>query len=224
MKSLFFIFGLTFVLNTSVVGAVNCSPHNQEDIINERNSASIQDIYDVVFEADYSKNIYFSDEITERSINRLISRVNKVIEDYPGENVNITITLGSGGGNLNETLRAIKEIKILNAQSNVQIDTKVTSANSCESACTLLFLAGHKRLASQRAQFGFHSPNFVRGNRGERTRDEIEELYRSIWLREIRKVDPTAANLIDDNQYLYDDHMSMVRGSQLNTGYVTDLL
>ncbi len=224
MKSLLYIIGLTFVLHTSVFGAVDCSLENQQEIISDRSSASIQDIYDVVFEADISKKIYFSDQITERSINRLLKRIRKVIDENRDENINITITLASGGGDINQTLRGIRAIKGLNSLSNVQIDTKVTSSNTCESACTILFLAGQQRYASQRAQFGFHSPHFERGDRGERTRDEIEEIYRSIWLDEIRKVDAVSANLIHDNEYLYDARMSMVRGSELNHGYVTDLL
>lgn len=215
---------MAFYSSQNLLASYDCESIQNTDVLGYNNSSTISNILDVVFEADVSKNIYFSGEINESSVNRLIKRLNKLIEDNPNQDLSITITLDSGGGNVNESLRAIREIQRLNRNPLVQIDTKVGSFNSCESSCTLLFTAGHKRIASERTKFGFHSPKFVRGDRGDRSREDIENLYREIWLKQIRAVDPTAAAMIKDHEYLLDYDMSYVRARELTTGYVTDLL
>lgn len=224
MKTAFLILFLVFVSTQFTHAAVDCQTINQQDVLGVSHSTTISDIMDVAFDADISEKIFFSGEINKSSVDRLIKRLNKYMNLHPNQDLNITITLDSGGGNVNEALRAIREIDRLNRRPMIQIDTKVGSHNSCESACTLLFTAGEKRYASERSKFGFHSPKFVRGDRGDRSRADIEELYRKIWLKQIRSVDNTAAQMIQDHEYLLDYNMSYVRARELTTGYVTDLL
>ncbi|PIP90340.1 MAG: hypothetical protein COW01_02725 [Bdellovibrionales bacterium CG12_big_fil_rev_8_21_14_0_65_38_15] len=224
MKTAFLILFLVFISSRITHAAVDCQTINQQDVLGVSHSATISNIFDVAFEADLSEKILFSGEINKSSVDRLIRRINKYLAQHPNQDLNITITLDSGGGNVNEALRAIREIDRLNRKPMIQIDTKVGSHNSCESACTLLFTAGEKRYASERAKFGFHSPKFVRGDRGDRSRADIEDLYRRLWLKQIRSVDTTAAQMIQDHEYLLDYDMSYVRARELTTGYVTDLL
>lgn len=224
MKAAFLILFMIFISSQVTHAAVDCQTINQQEVLGVNHSASITNIMDLVFEADVSEKIFFSGEITKSSVDRLIKRIDKYIDQHPNQDLSITITLDSGGGNVNEALRAIREINRLNRNPMIQIDTKVGSRNSCESACTLLFTAGHKRFASERSKFGFHSPKFVSGDRGELTRDDIEDLYRRLWLKQIRSVDSTAAQMIQDHEYLLDYGMSYVRARELTTGYVTDLL
>ncbi len=224
MKTAFLILFMIFISSQVTHAAVDCQTINQQEVLGVNHSASITNIMDVAFDADISEKIFFSGEINKSGVDRLIKRLNKYLDLHPNQDLNITITLDSGGGNVNEALRAIREIDRLNRRPMIQIDTKVGSHNSCESACTLLFTAGEKRYASERAKFGFHSPKFVRGDRGDRSRADIEEHYRKIWLKQIRSVDTTAAQMIQDHEYLQDYSMSYVRARELTTGYVTDLL
>lgn len=224
MKTAFLILFLVFVSTQFTHAAVDCQTINQQDVLGVSHSTTISDIMDVAFDADISEKIFFSGEINKSSVDRLIKRLDKYLDLHPNQDLNITITLDSGGGNVNEALRAIREIDRLNRRPMIQIDTKVGSHNSCESACTLLYTAGEKRYASERSKFGFHSPKFVSGDRGDRSRADIEELYRKIWLKQIRSVDNTAAQMIQDHEYLLDYNMSYVRARELTTGYVTDLL
>jgi ATP-dependent protease ClpP protease subunit len=62
------------------------------------------------------------------------------------------LILNSHGGRILEALAMVDLIKAR------QIDTRVVE--NCESACTLLFLAGHERSASPLAAIGFHQPDF----------------------------------------------------------------
>ena len=106
----------------------------------------------------------------------------------------------------------------------IDIHTKVNSYSDCESACTLLFTAGEKRLASRYSRFGFHSPKFQSGPLGGLTAHDIEERYRRIWLEYVAKVDPASALMIESRQYLLDHDMSYVEADELASGYVTALL
>jgi ATP-dependent protease ClpP protease subunit len=63
-----------------------------------------------------------------------------------------TLTLNSHGGRIMEALAMADLIRTRN------LDTRVIE--DCESACTLLFLAGHERSASPLAAIGFHQPDF----------------------------------------------------------------
>lgn len=168
--------------------------------------------------------INFSDEITPSSIDSLLKRINKTIEKNKGNQIEITLNLGSGGGNINETIRAINVIRELNKDPLITINTKVSGWGSCESACTILYTAGEKRIASKNSQFGFHSPKFQSGDKQGMTRKEIEERYRRIWLGYISGVDANSATIIKDRRYLLDYEMSYMSGRDLTSGYVTDLI
>ena len=224
MKTAFLILFLAFISSQISHAAVNCQTINQQNILSQTATDTISNLVEVAYEADVTKNIKFSGEITKYSIDKLIKRINNSIDEHANEDINIIITLDSGGGNVNESLRAIREIRRLNRNPMIQIDTRVGTFNSCESSCTLLFTAGHKRMASERAKFGFHSPKFVRGDRGEMTRDDVENHYREIWLKQIYNIDPVASTMIRDHEYLLDYDMSYVRARELTTGYVTDLI
>lgn len=62
------------------------------------------------------------------------------------------LLLNSHGGRILEALAMADQIKAR------RLNTRVVE--NCESACTLLFLAGAERSASPLAQIGFHQPNF----------------------------------------------------------------
>lgn len=63
-----------------------------------------------------------------------------------------TLILNSHGGRIMEALAMVDLIKAR------KLDTRVVE--NCESACTLLFLAGRERSASPLASIGFHQPDF----------------------------------------------------------------
>ena len=62
------------------------------------------------------------------------------------------LTLNSHGGRILEALAMVDLIKARKLDTNV--------VQNCESACTLLFLAGAERTASTLAEIGFHQPDF----------------------------------------------------------------
>lgn len=181
----------------------------------------IETLLDVV---ETKTKLSFSGYISKSSISRLIKKIDKAVAKNRGTKQIITISLSSGGGNINEAIRAIQHIRNLNNDPLIEINTKVSSYSDCESACTILFTAGEKRLASERSEFGFHSPKLEKGKIEGMTRNEIEERYRQIWLRYIAMVDQTVAARVESSRYLYDDDMSYISGRDLATGYVTDFL
>jgi hypothetical protein len=168
--------------------------------------------------------VSFSGEITKYSIDRLIKNLDRTIKKQSGTKQEITINLDSGGGNINETIRALQYIRELNRDPLLTIHTKVSRYSSCESACTILFTAGEKRFASERSQFGFHSPKYEKGKLVNITKKEVEERYRKIWLNYVRDVDEAVALEIDHRGYLLRPEMSYMNGKSLNTGYVTDII
>jgi len=168
--------------------------------------------------------IGFSSAIDKDSIDRLIKNIEKAMTKNTTRPLEIILDLGSGGGDINQTIRALNYIRQINTTPDIEIDTKVGSWSSCESACTILFTAGKKRLAGERASFGFHSPKFQRGDRNGVSISEIETRYRRIWLDYVTQVDPVVANEIELKRYLMDEEMSYMSGRELHTGYVTDLL
>lgn len=58
-----------------------------------------------------TSKLYFSGEITKSSIDRLLKRLDKAIAENKADQKEIIITLDSGGGNINETIRAINRIR-----------------------------------------------------------------------------------------------------------------
>lgn len=202
------------VLSLNASANLNCSEENDLNAFNQ----SIQEVLPKVEE-----KLSFRDEITASSIDSLLRKIDKVVQKHKGSQLVITLSLDSGGGNINETIRAINKIRELNNDPLIEINTKV-SYGSCESACTMLYTAGEKRLATKHAQFGFHSPKFQSGNKGTLTKRDIEERYRRIWLGYISGVDQNAATIIKDRRYLMDEEMSYMSGKELNHGYVTEII
>lgn len=168
--------------------------------------------------------IGFSSEINKSSMDRLIKDIDKAMTKNTERPLEIVLDLGSGGGDINQTIRALNYIRQINTTADVQINTRVGSWSSCESACTILYTAGKKRFAAERASFGFHSPKFERGDREGISIKDIEEKYRKIWLGYVSQVDPVVASEIELKHYLMDPEMSYMSGRELHTGYVTDLL
>lgn len=168
--------------------------------------------------------IGFSSAIDKSSIDRLIKNIDKAMTKNQARPLEIVLDLGSGGGDINQTIRALNYIRQINTTPDIEINTKVGGWSSCESACTILFTAGKKRFADERASFGFHSPKFQRGDKNGLTVKEIETRYRRIWLDYVTQVDPVVANEIELKRYLMDEEMSYMSGRELHTGYVTDLL
>lgn len=168
--------------------------------------------------------VTFTSQITKSSMDRLIKDFEKAMTKNEERPLTITLNLGSGGGDINQTIRVINYIRQINTTPDITINTSVGSWSSCESACTLLYTAGKKRFAAERAQFGFHSPKFQKGDRGGLTIRQVEDHYRKVWLNYVAMVDPVVANEIQIRKFLMDDEMSYMSGRDLNTGYVTDLL
>lgn len=184
------------------------------------------DLLELVQKFDHKKKetITFTDAITPESINKLIAKIEKVISKNQESGVEITLLLESLGGDVNHTLRAVKFIREMNQNPAVTINTKVMPRKTCESACTILFTAGEKRIAGSKALFGFHAPKIVKGDLGKYTKEEVEDIYRKIWLNSISEVDPYASHFIEANDYLMFSRMRYLAGKELNTGYVTDIL
>lgn len=206
------VLGMTFNV---VVADVHCPEDydvNQVDALLE------------VVENRVVSKVSFNGEITKSSIDSLIKRIDKAIAKNTGTMKEIIIDLDSGGGNINEAIRAINYIRKLNRDPAIEMHTKVSSYSDCESACTILYTAGEKRFASRSSKFGFHSPKFESGNKAGMTKREIEERYRKIWLNYVSAVDPAASANIDSRRYLLDEEMSYISGRDLNTGYVTDFI
>ena len=105
---------------------------------------------------------------------------------------------------------------------DVKIHTKVSWGN-CESACTVLFTAGEKRIASRRSRFGFHTPAIQSYIPEGTSRDEILTDARRLWIYAIAKVDVQVASMIESKGYLFDEDFTYIDADELDTGYVTVL-
>lgn len=172
-----------------------------------------------------AKTINFSRSITPSSIDRLLKQIDDIKAKYQGQEkpFEVIISLNSPGGDINHTIRAVGRIRNLNQSQDLQIHTKVSAYSSCESACTILFTAGKIRYASERASFGFHSPDYKKGNRGGRSIKEIENIFREIWLGQIAVVDPEVSERLRSEGLLEDDRMSYIPARELTSGYVNRL-
>ncbi len=214
---------MSLLLSFGAFAQVDCRDVSELVEVTGYSHTNVLDVLDAVDAIEPSKVSFFG-EITKSSIDRLIRKIDRALEENQAQQKEIVINLDSTGGDINHAIRAVRRIRALNREPNIIIHTKVTAHNSCESACTILYTAGEKRFASKRAKFGFHSPKFVRGEVDGMTSDEIEEIFREKWLGYVRAIDQTAASTIDSNRYLYSDRMSYMRGEELETGYVTDRL
>lgn len=171
-----------------------------------------------------AKEIYFRGSINPDSISTLerniIEKINSLTEDQ--ERV-ITIILGSGGGNIPIAINFVRKVRRISAEYNVQIDTQV-NYERCESACTILFTAGHRRIARKKSYFGFHSPSIDKEDIPQgRNKDELLEWARTHWLDAIAAVDNQLPQRIKERELLYKMGMTYLRGKDLTTGYVNTI-
>lgn len=175
------------------------------------------------FSALSSSKVSFNGEITKHSIvsleKRIIKAANKI---KPGKAREIIINLDSGGGDLQAANRFVGTAKRLSVTHDVKIHTRV-SWGSCESACTVLFTAGEKRIASRRSSFGFHTPAIKSRIPHGTSRDEILTMARQLWINAIARVDYQVASMVESKGYLFDQDFTYVSADELDTGYVTVL-
>lgn len=168
-----------------------------------------------------ASHVSFWQEITPDSMNKLVRNIEKATSKLkPTDERVIVIDLSSGGGNLYAAFKFVNDTPALESRLGIEIDTRVSS--TCESACTVLYTAGRKRLARRGASFGFHSPAIAsRVPRGV-SRSAVLESARARWLAAISRVDAALAYEIDRRNLLMDEEMSYVSGRSLDGGYVTN--
>lgn len=177
----------------------------------------------ISFSALAERRVYFSSEITQRSIDRLESSIVKQSQKLKeNEERIVVVDLDSGGGNIQEAIRFVRDVYRLSLENRIEINTRIRNG-SCESACTIMFTAGEKRIASKYARFGFHTPKLESRVPAGRTKNEILEWARSLWLDAISRVDTEASYRIREKELLYSSEMIYLSGKELNTGYVNTL-
>lgn len=177
-----------------------------------------------LYAKDKTINIRFATSVTKRSINSLIKRVEKAIAKSKSDFKEVIISLDSPGGDIVQAIRAVDYMRSRSMANDIAIHTKVLSVNDCESSCTILFTGGEKRFAGKNAKFGFHSPNYVSGTVNNLTPEQIENLFRKKWIEQISSVDQIVAERIEHDRLLKEDSMSYLDATELQTGYVTDIL
>ncbi len=168
-----------------------------------------------------ASHVSFRRDITPATLSSLVKDIEKAsLKIKPDQERVVVIDLSSGGGDLNAAFKFVNETPVLEARLGIEIDTRVTS--TCESACTVLYTAGRKRIARKGASFGFHSPAIAsRVPRGI-SRSAILEYARTRWLAAVTKVDPALAYEIDRRNLLNDEEMTYLSGRTLDGGYVTE--
>jgi hypothetical protein len=167
--------------------------------------------------------VFFSSEITARSLQLLEKRMIKTINKMQPQDPRILIIdLASRGGNLQEATSFVSRMNEFASLYNVQIDTRVKSS-TCESACTVMFTAGHKRYASKNSRFGFHSPQIRSGLGPDQSAEEVLEWARNMWLDAIARVDPQVSYQIINERLLYSNEMIYLKGKDLTSGFVNSL-
>lgn len=169
------------------------------------------------------ERVAFSKEITERSIKSLEKSILKKIKKIkPDENRVLVIDLASNGGDIQAAINFVKRVEEISTLNNVEINTRVNNGK-CESACTILFTAGHKRIAYKKSYFGFHAPTLQSKLPAGKTLEEVLEWARSIWINAIAAVDNQLPYVIKERELLYSKKMIYLRGHELTSGYVNEL-
>ncbi len=167
--------------------------------------------------------VSFSRDITPSTLRNLEKDIVKAIkrmdpQDYP----EVFIDLSSAGGDLNAAIRFVDRVSSLSSQHRVQIHTRVLYG-SCDSACTVLFTAGSRRIARSNSSFGFHSPQIAsRVPRGT-NRGEILDRARVRWVDAISRVDSRLASELERGGFLQGENMRYFSGRDVYTGYVNEL-
>ncbi len=167
-----------------------------------------------------ASHVSFWNDITPASLSSLVKNIEKAALKIKADQERVVvIDLTSGGGDLYAAFKFVSDTPALEERLGIEIDTRVTS--TCESACTVLYTAGRKRLARRGASFGFHSPAIAsRVPRGV-SRSAVLESARARWMAAITKVDPALAYEIDRRNLLMDEEMTYLSGRSLDGGYVT---
>jgi hypothetical protein len=100
-------------------------------------------------------------------------RIIDILEAAPGVT---SVVLNSNGGRLFEAKQLAHAVQIRNLNTYVE--------QSCESACTYVFLAGKNRSAAFHAKIGFHQPSFPGLDlEGQRTiTQDMQDVYKSAGL------------------------------------------
>ncbi len=167
--------------------------------------------------------VSFSGEITPRSLERLERNILKAVSNLREADERIVVAeINSGGGNLYAALAFIERIRKSEADLNFSLTTRVR--HSCESSCTVLFTAGKTRQATRGASFGFHSPAIEsRLPKGVDRRDVLRNA-RERWLGAVAKVDIPLSYELDRRGLLLNDEMKYIKGRDLATGYVSEII
>lgn len=193
----------------------NCSDHTSQKIEFNEFEKILSELQNIR-ESKVAHTGYISKEnmiLLKRKINREILGAN-------GDLVKINILLNSLGGEIYWAYDMLKFIKKLNRDPQIEISTEVR--NSCESSCTIVFTGGENRYASKNAKFGFHKPILHSAPFHNMSKEEIEDMFRKLWVLSIRDVDPKLAVYLSENEYLKYQKMKYLGTRKLLTGYVTE--
>jgi len=178
-----------------------------------------EDILNTLEELEETKVSHYG-YIGKNSMNKLKKKINKKITEANGGPIKINVRLKSLGGEIYWANDMVQFMNKLNKDPKIQINTEVRS--ECESSCTILFTGGENRYASKYAKFGFHKPTLQSGSLNNLSKEEIEEMFRQIWIRSIRDVDPEVSVYLSENDYFKYQDMKYLRSDDLLTGYVTE--
>lgn len=156
--------------------------------------------------------------ITKSSINGLLAKMEKKVKKKNPKTV--IIRLGSGGGDLSAAFRFVALSRAMAHNYNFQLIT--SNESTCESACTVMYLAGEQRLAGKHAKFGFHSPAIGENEHvsSEKSRTLISQA-RERWLGAIAEVDPTLSAYLATGRIMYESEMTYISSKDLKGGYIT---
>lgn len=226
-KSLSFILSLALLSLPTAWGKLTCI--DELSLLQINSQTAEQNIADVlsITTSQTDIEIKLSGKIDKSSIAETIMKLRNAANSNRAFYKNITLKLDSIGGDINQAIKLFREIKNLTKNPDVSINTKVANRDDCDSACTIIFAAGEKRIAGRKAKFGFHSPDYIKGYGAGLSRKDIkaiEEEFRQKWLTAIAEADPVVAREIQERRLLYGSRMKYMRASELMTGYVTELV
>lgn len=158
----------------------------------------------------YSVNL--KGPVSPSSVQAVMNSVNTHLA--AGE-VNLTLRLESEGGQIPSAVNLANFLREKVAQG-----LYVTTYNraQCNSACTIIFAAGQKRIAARGAKFYFHS---VGVDGAGKDHDAVQQRWANIWIGEIGKVDPRLAQELEVDETLvgYGHEKTYHAGALFDNGY-----
>jgi hypothetical protein len=116
-----------------------------------------------------------------------------VLVDLDGRTV---VELDSSGGNLDAALKMSGVMRALQAFS--RIDTRVVAGAACQSACTALFAAGHRREAARDALFMFHASRFAGRGADPTAAGRLQADLEARYLAALGRVDPLLLRRLEE--------------------------